>query len=398
MQNQKNINERIKKIESRLPDALHPDRHAALQQIRRLRGGKGGFKGDDPVKVLERLERRIADSVRTKKMRAESLPGISYNNELPIVEKRNEIIEAISENQVVIVAGETGSGKTTQLSKFCLEAGRGIEGRIGCTQPRRIAAVTVANRIAEELGQQTGQSIGCRIRFSDRTSKQSSVKMMTDGILLAETQADRFLNDYDTLIIDEAHERSLNIDFLLGLIRSLLSTRKDLKVIVTSATIDTEKFSRAFKDAPVIEVSGRMYPVEVRWMPPEDIGDDSGEYSYTDAAAAAMDRVEKESPFGDVLIFMPTERDIRETCEILEGRNYKNSSVLPLYARLAAADQARVFRPVSGRKIVVATNVAETSITIPGIKYVIDTGLARISTYNPGTRTTALPVAPISQS
>ncbi|MFP4649846.1 MAG: ATP-dependent RNA helicase HrpA [Desulfobacterales bacterium] len=398
MQNHKTINERIKKIESRLPGALHRDRHAALRQIRSLRRKKGRGSKEDPNTILSRLERRIAESARIKQKRARALPEISYNNDLPIVEKRDEIIRAVSEHQVVIVAGETGSGKTTQLPKFCLEAGRGIEGRIGCTQPRRIAAVTVANRIAEELGQQTGQSVGCKIRFSDRTSQQSAVKMMTDGILLAETQGDRFLNDYDTLIIDEAHERGLNIDFLLGLIRSLLSARRDLKVIVTSATIDTEKFSRAFENAPVIEVSGRMYPVDVRWMPPEEFGDSNGEYSYTDAAAAAMDRIEKESPFGDVLIFMPTERDIRETCEILEGRNYKNASVLPLYARLAAADQARVFKPVSGRKIVVATNVAETSITIPGIKYVIDTGLARISTYNPGTRTTALPVAPISQS
>ncbi|MGM0787683.1 MAG: ATP-dependent RNA helicase HrpA, partial [Thermodesulfobacteriota bacterium] len=397
MQNHKNIDERIKKIESRLPGALHRDRHAARRQISSLRGKKGGKK-DDPNRMLSRLERRIDESARIKQKRAQALPEILYNNDLPIVEKRDEIIRAVSEHQVVIVAGETGSGKTTQLPKFCLEAGRGIEGRIGCTQPRRIAAVTVANRIAEELGQQTGQSVGCKIRFSDRTSEQSAVKMMTDGILLAETQGDRFLNDYDTLIIDEAHERGLNIDFLLGLIRSLLSTRRDLKVIVTSATIDTEKFSRAFENAPVIEVSGRMYPVDVRWMPPEEFGNNSGEYSYTDAAAAAMDRIEKESRFGDVLIFMPTERDIRETCEILEGRNYKNASVMPLYARLAAADQARVFKPVSGRKIVVATNVAETSITIPGIKYVVDTGLARISTYNPGTRTTALPVAPISQS
>ncbi|MCF8095134.1 MAG: ATP-dependent RNA helicase HrpA, partial [Desulfobacteraceae bacterium] len=398
MQNHREINNRIRKIESRLPEALHRDRHTARREIRRLRAKNNKNKGAPSLKFIDRLEQRIDESARIKRKRTEALPDISYNRQLPIVEKRGEIIEAISENQVVIISGETGSGKTTQLPKFCLEAGRGIEGRIGCTQPRRIAAVTVANRIAEELGQETGGSVGYKIRFSERAGEQSTVKMMTDGILLAETQGDKYLNEYDTLIIDEAHERSLNIDFLLGLIRGLLSVRSDMKVIVTSATIDTEKFSRAFNNAPIIEVSGRMYPVELRYMPLEDFGEGGGDYSYTDAAAAAMDRIERESAFGDVLIFMPTERDIRETCEILEGRHYKSTTILPLYARLSAADQARVFKPASGRKIVVATNVAETSITIPGISYVIDTGLARISTYHPGTRTTALPVSPISQS
>ncbi|MFW6271711.1 MAG: ATP-dependent RNA helicase HrpA [Desulfosalsimonas sp.] len=398
MQHSKDINTRISEIESSLPRALHADRHAALREIRRLRAKKGAPAKAGAVKILDRLSRRISESARIKRDRQKSVPPISYNHELPIVQKREEITEAVSKHQVVIISGETGSGKTTQLPKFCIEAGRGTEGRIGCTQPRRIAAVTVANRIAEELGQETGQSIGYKIRFSDRTGEKSAVKMMTDGILLAEAQGDRYLNEYDTLIIDEAHERSLNIDFLLGLIRNLLSVRKDLKVIVTSATIDTEKFSAAFDNAPIIEVSGRMYPVDVRWIPPDDLSEDSGEYSYTEAAAAAMDKIEKESAFGDVLVFMPTERDIRETCEILEGRKYRSASILPLYARLAARDQARVFKPAAGRKIVVATNVAETSITIPGIRYVIDTGLARISTYNPGTRTTALPISPISQS
>ncbi|MFP4193699.1 MAG: ATP-dependent RNA helicase HrpA [Desulfobacterales bacterium] len=398
MQHDKDIETYLREIESRLPGALHRDRHAVLREIRRMRKKKARAGKKKAEKILDRLYRRISESARIKQKRLESLPNASCNRELPIVEKKDEIIEAVSNHQVVIVSGETGSGKTTQLPKFCLEAGRGKEGRIGCTQPRRIAAVTVANRLAEELGQETGQSVGYKIRFSERTSEQSAVKIMTDGILLAETQADRFLNEYDTLIIDEAHERSLNIDFLLGLLRNLLSVRKDLKLIVTSATIDTEKFSKAFDSAPVIEVSGRMYPVEVRWMPPGQISGEGGEYSYIEAAAAAMDRIEKESAFGDVLVFMPTERDIRETCEILEGRKYKSATVLPLYARLAAQDQARVFKPASGRKIVVATNVAETSITIPGIRYVIDTGLARISTYNPGTRTTALPISPISRS
>ncbi|MFP3981531.1 MAG: ATP-dependent RNA helicase HrpA, partial [Desulfobacterales bacterium] len=398
MEKNQDINQRIKKIQSRLDKALHCDRHAALKEIRRMRRQRGRAKAGDAERRLEKVEQRIEASARIKQQRRECLPQITCSQDLPIAEKRDEIIEAIGAHQVIVVAGETGSGKTTQLPKFCLEAGRGIEGRIGCTQPRRIAAVTVAGRIAEELGQQTGQAAGYKIRFSDRVSDQTAVKMMTDGILLAETQGDKYLNEYDTLIVDEAHERSLNIDFLLGLIRNLIRTRRDLKIIVTSATIDTEKFSRAFGDAPVIEVSGRMYPVEVRYMPPETLGDDSEAYSHLDAAVAAMDRVERESAFGDVLVFMPTERDIRETCEILEGRRYKSAVVMPLYARLAAPDQARVFKPASGRKIVVATNVAETSITIPGIKYVIDTGLARISAYNPGTRTTALPISPISQS
>ncbi|MBS3732129.1 MAG: DEAD/DEAH box helicase, partial [Desulfobacterales bacterium] len=398
MEKNQDINQRIKNIETRLNEALHCDRHAALKEIRRMRRQRGRAKDGNADRRLEKIEQRIEASARIKQQRREALPQISCSRDLPIAGKRDEIIEAIAAHQVVVVAGETGSGKTTQLPKFCLEAGRGIEGRIGCTQPRRIAAVTVASRIAEELGQQPGQSTGYKIRFSDRVSDQTTVKMMTDGILLAETQGDKYLNEYDTLIVDEAHERSLNIDFLLGLIRNLIRTRRDLKIIVTSATIDTEKFSRAFGDAPVIEVSGRMYPVEVRYMPPEDLGDDSEANSYVDAAVAAMDRVERESAFGDVLVFMPTERDIRETCEILEGRSYKSAVVMPLYARIPAPEQARVFKPAAGRKIVVATNVAETSITIPGIKYVIDTGLARISAYNPGTRTTALPVSPISQS
>ncbi|MCF8027486.1 MAG: ATP-dependent RNA helicase HrpA [Desulfobacteraceae bacterium] len=379
--------------------ALHCDRHAVEREIRRIEKGTAGKKKPkDPAEILQRAEKRIDASIAVRKQRMDNLPEISANPDLPVWEKQDEITAAIAAHQVVIISGETGSGKTTQLPKFCLKAGRGLDGRIGCTQPRRIAAVTVADRIAEELGQQTGAGVGCKIRFSDRVSDRTVIKMMTDGVLLAETQGDKYLNEYDTLIVDEAHERSLNIDFLLGLLRGLVRTRPDLKVIVTSATIDTEKFSKAFGDAPIIEVSGRMYPVEVRWLPPADTGGEAGEYSYVDAAAAAMDRIEQESAFGDVLIFMPTERDIRETCEILEGRKYKNAVILPLYARLAAADQVRVFQPARGRKIVVATNVAETSITIPGIKYVIDTGLARVSHYHPVTRTTALPVSPISQS
>ncbi|MBI5594353.1 MAG: ATP-dependent RNA helicase HrpA [Deltaproteobacteria bacterium] len=327
-----------------------------------------------------------------------SLPERVYDPALPIIDKKDEIIQAISGHSVVIVSGETGSGKTTQLPKFCLDAGRGLSGVIGCTQPRRIAAMTVANRIAEELGETVGQSVGYKIRFTDRTSRHSVIKVMTDGILLAETLNDPFLNRYDTLIVDEAHERSLNIDFILGIVKTLLRKRNDLKLIITSATIDTDKFSKAFDHAPVIEVSGRMYPVEVRYLPPNPSSDENDEPTPVELAVKAVDRLCRQGPFGDVLIFMPTEQDIRETCELIEGRRLSGITVLPLFARLSAKDQARVFFPAVGRKIIVATNIAETSLTIPGVKYVIDAGLARISQYTPRSRTTSLQVRPISRS
>jgi len=326
------------------------------------------------------------------------LPERVYDPALPIIDKKDEIIQAISEHSVVIVSGETGSGKTTQLPKFCLDAGRGLSGIIGCTQPRRIAAMTVANRIAEELGETVGQSVGYKIRFTDRTSRHSLIKVMTDGILLAETLHDPFLNRYDTLIVDEAHERSLNIDFILGIVKTLLRKRSNLKLIITSATIDTDKFSKAFDQAPVIEVSGRMYPVEVRYLPPNVLSDTDDEPTPVELAVKAVDRLCRQEPPGDVLIFMPTEQDIRETCELIAGRRLRHVTVLPLFARLSAKDQARVFSPAIGRKVIVATNIAETSLTIPGVKYVIDTGLARISQYTPRSRTTSLQVRPISRS
>jgi ATP-dependent helicase HrpA len=330
------------------------------------------------------------------------LPERVYDPALPIIDKKDEIIQAICKHPVVIVSGETGSGKTTQLPKFCLDAGRGITGIIGCTQPRRIAAMTVANRIAEELGETLGQSVGYKIRFTDRTSRHSVIKIMTDGILLAETLSDPFLNRYDTLIVDEAHERSLNIDFILGIVKTLLQKRSDLKLIITSATIDTDKFSKAFDQAPVIEVSGRMYPVDVRYLtpdaPPNAPSDTDGEPTPVELAVKAVERLCRQEPFGDVLIFMPTEQDIRETCELIAGRSLQHVTVLPLFARLSAKDQARVFSPAVGRKIIVATNIAETSLTIPGVKYVIDAGLARISQYTPRSRTTSLQVRPISRS
>jgi ATP-dependent helicase HrpA len=329
---------------------------------------------------------------------AGGLPDRVYDPALPIIAKKDEIIHAICKHPVVIVSGETGSGKTTQLPKFCLDAGRGLGGVIGCTQPRRIAAMTVANRIAEELNEPLGQSVGYKIRFNDRTSRHSIIKIMTDGILLAETLNDPFLNRYDTLIVDEAHERSLNIDFILGIVKTLLHKRNDLKLIITSATIDTDKFSGAFDQAPVIEVSGRMYPVEVRYLPPNAPSDTDDEPSPVELAVKAVDRLCRQEPFGDVLIFMPTEQDIRETCELIAGGNLSHVTILPLFARLSAKDQSRVFSPAVGRKIIVATNIAETSLTIPGVKYVIDAGLARISQYTPRSRTTSLLVRPISRS
>ncbi len=323
---------------------------------------------------------------------------ITYDQRLPIVQNKDKIIRALLNNQIIIIAGETGSGKTTQLPKFCLEAGRGIRGTIACTQPRRIAAITVCDRIAEELGESPGQSVGYKIRFQEKKSTQGYIKIMTDGILLAETQKDRFLNKYDTIIVDEAHERSLNIDFMLGFLKNLLKKRKDLKLIITSATIDTQKFSRAFENAPVIEVSGRVFPVKLEYFQNTFAPNNAEEPTFIEMTGHAADKLVRIHPMGDILIFMPTEQDIRETCELLNGRQYKDTTVLPLFARLEAAKQKKIFSQFSGRKIIVATNVAETSLTIPGIKYVIDTGLARISQYSPSSRTTALPVMSISKS
>ncbi|MBA4397076.1 MAG: ATP-dependent RNA helicase HrpA [Syntrophus sp. (in: bacteria)] len=326
------------------------------------------------------------------------LPRITYPASLPIVARKEDIIRAIRRHSVVVITGETGSGKTTQIPKMCLEAGRGLRGIIGCTQPRRVAAVTVAQRIAEELGEDVGRSVGYKIRFEDRSGPRPLIKLMTDGILLMEAQADPRLRAYDTIIVDEAHERSLNIDFILGILKKLIHSRRDLKMIITSATIDTEKFSRAFDDAPIIEVSGRMYPVEVRYRPLDPDEEEKGDFTYVDAAVRAVDDLKKERKRGDILIFMPSEQDIRETCDLLEGREHKDCAVLPMFARLSWSEQRRVFQPMTQQKIVVATNVAETSITIPGIRYVIDTGMARISRYSPRTRTTSLPIRDISRS
>ena len=307
-------------------------------------------------------------------------------------------MRAIREHPVVILSGETGSGKTTQLPKFCLEAGRGIRGRIACTQPRRVAALSVSRRVAEELGVQWGREVGCKIRFSDRTGGDTTVKFLTDGMLLAEVQGDRDLRAYDTIIVDEAHERSLNIDFLLGHLNGLRHRRPELRIIITSATIDTHKFSAAFGGAPIVEVSGRTYPVETIYAPLDELREESGEFTVVDAAVAAVERIVAQSRSGDILIFMPGEREIRDTAEELEHRDLGRVTLLPLFSRLSAADQQRVFAPSQARKIIIATNVAETSLTIPGIQFVVDSGLARLSHYAPRTRTKRLPIESISQS
>jgi ATP-dependent helicase HrpA len=329
--------------------------------------------------------------------RRAAVPTIRYPEELPVSAAREELAAAIAKHQVVIVAGETGSGKTTQLPKICLELGRGIEGMIGHTQPRRIAARTVAERIAEELDTTLGAAVGYQVRFTEHVGPDTLVKLMTDGILLAEIQTDRTLHKYDTLIIDEAHERSLNIDFILGYLKRLLPRRPDLKVIITSATIDPERFAAHFDGAPIVEVSGRMYPVEVRYRPIVD-PDDPRADPDRDQATAICDAVRELGGHGDVLVFCSGEREIRDTADALARLDLPQTEVLPLYARLSVAEQHRVFAAHQGRRIVLATNVAETSLTVPGIRYVIDPGTARVSRYSARTKVQRLPIEPISQA
>ncbi len=326
---------------------------------------------------------------------------IRYPEDLPITARREEIVETIRRHQVVVIAGETGSGKTTQLPKMCLEAGLAEAGlRIGCTQPRRVAALSISQRVAEELGVSWGREVGCKMRFNDDTGPETRIKFMTDGILLAEIQSDSELRAYSALIIDEAHERSLNIDFLLGYLQGLLVRRPELKLIITSATIDTDAFSQAFGGAPIIEVSGRLWPVEIRYRPLESFPtrDAYEPLSHLDAAVRATEDALLESGDGDVLVFLPTERDIRDVREMMEEMLGRGTEVLALYGRMPAAEQARIFSPGPRRRVVLATNVAETSLTLPRIRYVVDAGLARMSRYNPRTRTKRLPVEEISQS
>ncbi len=368
------------------------DRYRLQRQWQQLRKNHA-----DEEKISD-FTQRVLRSVKRAQQRLKQIPTPDFSADLPVIERRHEIAKAIQENQVIILCGETGSGKTTQLPKICLDLGRGVTGLIGHTQPRRIAARTVATRIAEELGSELGQTVGYKVRFHDQVNADNSyVKLMTDGILLAETQNDRFLNQYDTIIIDEAHERSLNIDFLLGYIKQLLPKRPDLKVIITSATIDTDRFSKHFENAPVIEVSGRTYPVEVRYRPLLTTDEDSPDYDMVSGIVMAVDELCREGP-GDVLIFLAGERDIRDVSEALRKHHPPQTEILPLFARQSAAEQNRVFKTGGQRRIILSTNVAETSLTVPGIRYVVDPGNARISRYSVRNKVQRLPIEKISQS
>ncbi|WP_226644986.1 ATP-dependent RNA helicase HrpA [Microbulbifer variabilis] len=383
-------------LQARISSCMGRDRYHLHRTIKNVRRRQKEGKPVD--RMLTQLEQQLQASESLAEERRRKLPEVQWPEALPVVARREEIAELIEKHQVVVIAGETGSGKTTQLPKICLSLGRGIYGQIGHTQPRRIAARTVANRIAEELQQPLGESVGYQVRFTDHSTEHTHVKLMTDGILLAEIQRDPLLNKYDTLIIDEAHERSLNIDFLLGYLKTILPKRPDLKLIITSATIDLEKFSRHFNDAPIIEVSGRTYPVDIHYRPAADSDADLTEQVV--AAVKELLHEEKSSSRrgGDILVFMSGEREIRECAKALRDAQIAQLEVLPLYARLSLAEQAKVFHGHKGRRIVLATNVAETSITVPGIRYVIDPGTARVSRYSYRSKIQRLPIEPVSQA
>ncbi len=426
-------------LEHALGETMLADRHRLARQLRAMNDARRTGKPFD--RNLARFQQELDESRLRFRSRRERRPAIEYDEILPVVQRRAEIAQAIRDHQVVVLCGETGSGKSTQLPKICLELGRGVAGMIGHTQPRRIAARSVASRVAEELRTSLGREVGFKVRFTDATSPQTMIKLLTDGMLLAETQTDRWLNQYDTLIIDEAHERSLNIDFLLGYIHRLLPQRPDLKLIITSATIDASRFADHFAtvaavpsrvagagalreapvivgansgaspkvapapatrgqevagNVPVLEVSGRTYPVEIRYRPPAE---DDEEADLFRLIADAVQEAAAEGP-GDVLVFLPTERDIHDAAKVLRGRNFGGgkAEILPLYARLSIQEQQRVFQPSSGRRIVLATNVAESSLTVPGIRYVVDPGTARISVYSPRTKLQRLPIERVSQA
>jgi ATP-dependent helicase HrpA len=364
---------------------------------RRLEGARRIRKPEARAAVLAEIGAEIDRAELRMAARQAAVPQITYPEALPVSQRKDDILAAIRDHQVVIVAGETGSGKTTQIPKICLELGRGVRGLIGHTQPRRIAARTVAERVAEELRTPLGEAVGWKVRFTDQVGDSTLVKLMTDGIMLAEIQTDRELRAYDTIIIDEAHERSLNIDFILGYLAQLLPRRPDLKVVITSATIDPERFSRHFGDAPIVEVSGRTYPVEVRYRPLLEEGSQDSDRDQTTAICDAVDELQAEGP-GDILVFLSGEREIRDTADALNKKQLRHTEVLPLYARLSSAEQHRVFQRAVGRRIVLATNVAETSLTVPGIRYVIDPGTARISRYSHRTKVQRLPIERISQA
>lgn len=393
----------------RLPELMLRDQ----QRLgRRLDGARRIRKPEARAAVLAEIADGIDEAELRVAQRRAAVPEVTYPEQLPVSQKKDEILAAIRDHQVVIVAGETGSGKTTQIPKICLELGRGVRGLIGHTQPRRIAARTVAERVAEELRTPLGEAVGWKVRFTDQVGGETLVKLMTDGILLAEIQTDRELRQYDTIIIDEAHERSLNIDFILGYLAQLLPKRPDLKVVITSATIDPERFARHFGSfaavgagdggtapdgAPIVEVSGRTYPVEVRYRPLLEEGGQEGDRDQITAICDAVDELQAAGP-GDILVFLSGEREIRDTADALIKKNLRATEVLPLYARLSHAEQHRVFQKHAGRRIVLATNVAETSLTVPGIRYVIDPGMARISRYSFRTKVQRLPIEPVSQA
>jgi len=395
----------LRRLEGQLGQAMRRDRFRLLRSLRAVARNLDRDRGD-AVRQLARLGEQLERSIALRRTRAASVPALGYDDDLPITACRHQIAGAIREHPVVIVCGETGSGKSTQLPKICLGLGRGVGGSIGHTQPRRIAARSIAARVAEELGVALGRAVGFKTRFAEAVGPETLVKVMTDGILLAETQSDRFLDQYDTIILDEAHERSLNIDFLLGYLKRLLPKRPDLKLIITSATLDAVRFSRHFtvrgRPAPVVEISGRSWPVEIRYRPP--VADQEGEEpELVDAVLAAVDELAAIDA-GDILVFMPTERHIHETAKALRGHAIpgdgpgRRTEILPLYARLPGKEQQRVFQPHRHRRIVIATNVAESSLTVPGVRYVIDPGTARISRYAPRSRTQRLPIEAVSQA
>jgi len=384
-----------KALQNSLADCLLADRQRLRRQIQAI---QRRVDERQPVDQLAaRVEADIARSQAVVAARSASAVVPEFPPELPISERREEIARLIRDDQVVILCGETGSGKSTQLPKICLDLGRGIFGRIGHTQPRRIAARSLADRVSSELGAELGSTVGFKVRFKDHVRPETRVKLMTDGILLAEIQRDRYLDEYDTLIIDEAHERSLNIDFLLGYLRQLLPKRPDLKIVITSATIDPQRFSRHFADAPIIEVSGRTWPVELRYLPPEEEGANERDDPLQQAIVDAVDELSRIDR-GDILVFLSGEREIRETAETLRKHRLQLTEILPLYARLGPAEQTRIFKPSGKRRIILATNVAETSLTVPGIRYVIDTGFARISRYSHRSKVQRLPVERVSKA
>jgi ATP-dependent helicase HrpA len=378
-----------------LSTCLISDRQTILQKIHRATRLQKQQKPID--KLCADINKAMTQSQQQAAIRLAHLPQPTFDPTLPVNEKREAIKALIAQHQVVIICGETGSGKTTQIPKLCLELGLGVYGKIGHTQPRRLAARAVASRLAQELASPLGKNVGYKVRFNEHTSAHTFIKLMTDGILLAETQSDRFLSEYDTLIIDEAHERSLNIDFLLGYLKTLLAKRQDLKVIITSATIDAQRFSRHFNNAPIIEVSGRTYPVDIIYRPLLSQDEAGREIEMEEAIVNAVDELWQQAP-GDILVFLPGEREIRDTAEKLRKGGWQQAEILPLFARLSHEAQQRIFRPSHGRRIVLATNVAETSLTVPGIRYVIDTGLVRVNRYSPRAKIAQLHIEKTSQA